>query len=192
MLDLRSVTNELSSVKAKWHIIGVQLGVDSAKLEEIESNHPTADRRFSEVIKFWLRGNASAAVSWESLVEVLERPSVCEKGLATTLREKGGMIVSEAVGVAPGSGAAESGVQPQENNGGQRGKKRSVEQKLDDSGDQHHEHQGAYASNIIFVYCCTIILIMYVDNNAGGPEAKKAKLATGTGYVAAKKISGRF
>ena len=33
---------------------------------------------------------------------------------------------------------------------------------------------------------------MYVDNNAGGPEAKKAKLATGTGHVAAEKISGRF
>ena len=189
MLDLRSVTNELSSVKTKWHTIGVQLGVDPAKLEEIENNYQTADRRFSEVIKFWLRGNASAAMSWELLVEVLERSSVGEKGLAKTLRQKGGMVVSETVGIAPG--AAESGVQPRENSGGQRGKKRSVEQKLDDSGDQHHEHQGAYASNI-FVYFCTIILIMYVDNNAGGPEAKAAKLATGTGYVAAKKISGRF
>ena len=147
MLDLRSVTNELVSVMAKWHTIGVQLGVDPAKLEEIESNYQTADRRFSEVIKFWLRGNASAAVSWESLVEVLERPFVGEKGLAKILRENGGMIVSETVVVAPG--AAESGVQPQENNGGQRGKKRSVEQKLDDSGDQHHEHQGAYASIIL-------------------------------------------
>ena len=191
MLDLRSVTNELVSVMAKWYRIGVQLGVDDAKLEEIENNYQTIDRRFSEMIKFWLRGNASAAVSWESLVEVLEQPFVGEKGLAKTLREKGGMVVSETVGVVPG--AAESGVQPREISGGQRGrKKRSVEQKLDDSGDQHHEHQGAYASNIIFVYCCTIALIMYVDNNAEGPEAKVAKLATGTGYVAAEKISGRF
>ena len=191
MLDLRSVTNELVSVMAKWYCIGVQLGVDPAKLEEIENNYQTADRRFSEVIKFWLRGNTRVAVSWESLVEVLERSSVGEKGLAKTLRQKGGMVVSETVGIAPG--AAESGVQPREISGGQRGrKKRSVEQKLDDSGDQHHEHQGAYASNIIFVYCCTIALIMYVDNNAEGPEAKVAKLATGTGYVAAEKISGRF
>ena len=158
MLELWSVTNELFSVVAKWYCIGVQLGVDPAKLEEIENNHQTADRRFSEVIKFWLRGNTRVAASWESLVEVLERSSVGEKGLAKTLRQKGGMVVSETVGIAPG--AAESGVQPQENNGSQRGKKRSVEQKLDDSGDQHHEHQGAYASNIIY---CTIILIMYVD-----------------------------
>ena len=175
VLELRSVTNELVSVTAKWHCIGVQLGVDPAKLEEIENNYQTADRRFSEVIKFWLRGNTSAAVSWESLVEVLEQPSVGEKGLAMRLREKGGMVVSKTVGVV-----------------GQSGKKRSAEQKLDDSGDQHHERQGAYASNIIFVYYCTIILIMYVDNNAGGPEARKAKLATGTGHVAAEKISGRF
>ena len=39
----------------------------------------------------------------------------------------------------------------------------------------------------------TKILIMHVDNNAGGPEPKKAKLATGsTGYVAAENVSGRF
>ena len=33
---------------------------------------------------------------------------------------------------------------------------------------------------------------MYVDNYIGGPKVKKAKLATGTGYVAAEKIPGRF
>ena len=69
-------------MKAKWYHLGVQLGIDDAKLEEIENNYQTTDRRFSEVIKFWLRGNASAAVSWESLVEVLEEPFVDEKGLA--------------------------------------------------------------------------------------------------------------
>ena len=146
---MQSVTNELVSVMAKWYRIGVQLGVNDAKLEEIENNYQTTDRRFPEVIKFWLRGNASAAVSWESLVEVLEQPYVGEKGLAMRLREKGGMIVSETVGVP---GATESEVQPQEINRGQRGKKRSAEQKLDDSGDQQHEYQGAYmcARNIIF------------------------------------------
>ena len=32
---------------------------------------------------------------------------------------------------------------------------------------------------------------MYVDN-IEGPETKKAKLAPGTGHVAAEKVSGRF
>jgi hypothetical protein len=84
------------------------------------------------VIKFWLRGNTPVAVSWKSLVEVLESPFVGEKGLAMGLREKGGLIVSEAVGV---SGATESEVQSQ------GGKKRSVE-KLDDNGDQRPNCRG--------------------------------------------------
>ena len=138
MLDLRSVTNELVSVMTKWYRIGVQLGVDEAKLEEIENDYQTADRRFCEVIKFWLRGYASVAVSWESLVEVLEKPFVGEKGLAMRLREKGGMIFSKTAGVP------ESRVQPQEINGGQRGKERSAEEKLDDSGDQQCKRLGAY------------------------------------------------
>ena len=33
---------------------------------------------------------------------------------------------------------------------------------------------------------------MYVDNNVGGPEVKKARIETGTGYVAAEKVPGRF
>ena len=135
---MQSVTNELSSVKAKWHTIGVLLGIDPAKLEEIENNYQTADRRFSEVINFWLRGNTRVAMSWESLVEVLESPSVDEKGLAMRLREKGGMIVNETAGVP---GATKSGAQPQDSSGGQSG---SVEENLD-------EHQGTYRilSNII-------------------------------------------
>ena len=92
MLDLQSVSNELVLVMAKWYRIGVQLGVNEARLEEIENDYQATNRRFSEVIRFWLRGNALAAVSWESLIEVLETPSVCEEGLAMKLREKGGMF----------------------------------------------------------------------------------------------------
>jgi hypothetical protein len=136
VLDLRNVTNELVSVMAKYYRIGVQLRVDQAKIEEIENNYPTTDRRFSEVIKIWLRGNTPVTMSWESLVEVLESPFVGEEGLARRLREKGGMIVRETVGIP---GATESGGQ---SNGGQRGKKRSAEEKFDDSGDHHHECQG--------------------------------------------------
>ena len=130
-LDLQNVANELVFVTARWYPIGVQLGINPGKLDVFKHDHQTADRCFSEVIKFWLRGNASAAVSWESLVEVLEKPSVGEKGLARRLRKKGGMVVSETAGIP---GATESGVQPQESNGGQRG---SPEENLD-------EHQGTY------------------------------------------------
>ena len=199
VLDLRNVTNELCSVIDKWFRIGIQLGVDQAKLKEIEMNYQTADRCFSEVISFWLNGNTAVAVNWKSLVEVLEQPFVGEKGLAGRLREKGEMIISETAGV-PGPGANESGtgVQPREINGGQRGMKRSVEEKLDDSGDQHHEHQGACTSNIecVSIPCyCSKFSNDYVNNVYIDPEAKKARLATGSGCVAEDKVEevpGRF
>ena len=85
------MTNELCSVIDKWFRIGVQLGLDETKLNQIEADHRNVDRRFSEVISFWLNKNTQGPVSWRSLVEVLESPFVNEKGLARRLREKGGM-----------------------------------------------------------------------------------------------------
>ena len=154
MLDLRNVTNELCSVIDKWFRIGVQLGLSESKLHQIGADYQTVDMRFTEVISFWLNGNTPVAVSWKSLVEVLESPFVGEKGLAGRLREKGGTVVSETVGVP---GATESEVQPQEINGGQRGKKRSAEEKLDDSGDQQPEHQGAYVLSLVVLSSCIML-----------------------------------
>ena len=121
---------------AKWYSIGIQLGIVHAKLNEFEINYRAADRCFIEVINFWLKGNTPVPVSWKSLVEILELDCIGEKGLATRLREKGGMVISKTAGVL------ESEVQPQEVNGGQRGKERSAKEKLDDSRDQQHERQG--------------------------------------------------
>ena len=86
------MTNELSSVIDKWFRIGVQLGISGAKLREIETDYPTANRCFSEVINFWIEGNTQVAVTWKLLVEVLGSPFVDEKGLARRLREKGGLL----------------------------------------------------------------------------------------------------
>ena len=94
------MTNELGSVMAKWFPIGVQLGINQAKLQEIETNYRTADRCLSEVINFWLKGNTPVAVSWKSLVEVLESHFVNEKGLARELRERGGVVKSVEVPAA--------------------------------------------------------------------------------------------
>ena len=91
------MTNELSSVIDKWFRIGVQLGIDETKLNQIEADYRTVDRYFSEVINFWLKGNTQVAVTWKSLVEVLEAPFVNEKGLARRLREKGGLLEANEV-----------------------------------------------------------------------------------------------
>ena len=99
-LDLWSITNELGSVIDKWFEIGVQLRLSEAKLRQIEADHHTVNRYFSEVISFWFNGNTQVAVSWKSLVEVLESPFVDEKGLAKKLREKGGLELPDE-NVAP-------------------------------------------------------------------------------------------
>ena len=75
----------------KWFQIGVQLGVSESKLRQIESDYHTLDRRFSEMISFWLNGNTQVPVTWISLVEVLDSCFVNEKGLANQLREKTGL-----------------------------------------------------------------------------------------------------
>ena len=72
----------------KWYRIGVQLGIDEAKLKEIENDYPSTDRRFSEVISFWLDGNTAVSVSWTSLIVSLGQPFVGEIGLAERLREE--------------------------------------------------------------------------------------------------------
>ena len=123
------MTNELCSVIDKWFQIGVQLGLDETKLNQIEADHHNVDRRFSEVINFWLNGNTQVTVSWKSLVEVLESPFVNKKGLASRLREKGGM--GEPVEVPAATDSGEEMI-----NGGGRGKKRSAGEKLDDDGDE--------------------------------------------------------
>ena len=97
------MTNELGSVMAKWFSIGIQLGIDPAKLQEIETNYRTADRCFSEVINFWLKGNTAVPTSWISLVDLLDTPFVNEKGLARRLRDKGGMIPVNVPAAASGS-----------------------------------------------------------------------------------------
>lgn len=91
MLDLKSITDELGSVMSKWFEIGVQLGINETNLQQIEANYSTVERCFSGMISFWLKGNTEVAVTWKSIIVVLESRFVNEKGLANQLREKAGM-----------------------------------------------------------------------------------------------------
>ena len=93
-LDLRKVINELGSVASKWFQIGIQLGVSETRLHQIEADHRTADRCFSEVIIFWLNGNTNTDVNWESLIGALKASVVNEKGLAKSLIQKYGVATS--------------------------------------------------------------------------------------------------
>ena len=80
----------------KWFQIGVQLGVGESKLRQIRADNHIMHMCFTEVISFWFNGNTQVAVSWESIIDILESHFVNEKGLANQLREKAGLKFDEA------------------------------------------------------------------------------------------------
>ena len=67
------------------------MDLSDTKLHEIEADYHFTNRRFSEVINFWLKGNTLIPVTWESLIDTLESPPINERGLAKELREKLGL-----------------------------------------------------------------------------------------------------
>ena len=56
---------------ADWFPLGVQLGIESAKLREIEKDHPgDVQRCKTEVLDWWLRN--SPEISWQKLAQALK------------------------------------------------------------------------------------------------------------------------
>lgn len=80
-----ALTNELKTVKVKYSEIGIQLGLKLEKIREIELDHSTTDRRFTEVLNFWLEGNTAMVVSWKTIVDALKNMDKAE--LATHLHK---------------------------------------------------------------------------------------------------------
>ena len=72
-LTLSEVENELRDVTAAdWFRLGVQLGIKTAKLREIETDHPRDVQRCKlEVLDWWLRNMPQ--VSWEKLANALHK-----------------------------------------------------------------------------------------------------------------------
>lgn len=86
-LNLKNLLNILSPVESKWYEIGVQLGIHPSKLQTFELDYRNCGRKFSETLVFWLGGNTDISVTWESIVNALNSPSVNEKGLALKVRD---------------------------------------------------------------------------------------------------------
>ncbi len=84
-LDLRKVCRALGRVKAKWFVIGVQLGIPHDKLEEFKEERDP----LSAVVAFWLNGNvADIPISWKTIVEALKSIHVGEPGLAGEISQQ--------------------------------------------------------------------------------------------------------
>ena len=71
---------------AKWYGLGVQLGIPTATLSTIESDHPYDARRcMTEVILWWLQN--SQECSWAKLAQAVEAMGGYA-ALAERLRQK--------------------------------------------------------------------------------------------------------
>jgi hypothetical protein len=70
----------------KWRLVGIQLGLSSNSLDEIETSHPNDCKHcFSAVFREWNRQKTSP-YCWDTLVNVLQAPSVGENRVAEDVR----------------------------------------------------------------------------------------------------------
>ena len=54
-----------------WHSLGVQLGVPDYKLDRIDEDHQSSDRKFHAVLRYWLENEDSP--SWDTICKALQR-----------------------------------------------------------------------------------------------------------------------
>lgn len=73
----------------RWYDIGLQLGLDPAKLECIKQSGQSNGECLVAMIQLWLKG-AEPAPTWGQLCRVLEGSVVGEQQLAATIRREKG------------------------------------------------------------------------------------------------------
>ena len=75
-----------AALPTKWKMVGVQLGLSLAKLDEIEaSNFGNCKCCFSSVFSEWEKLNTTP-YSWSTIIDVLQTPCVEENRVAEDLR----------------------------------------------------------------------------------------------------------
>ena len=89
---LAEVQQFLTCLEYKWYDIGLQLGLDPAKLECIRRSGKSQGECLVDMIQIWLKGVEPVA-SWGHLCRVLEGRVVGEAELARTIRREKGKLV---------------------------------------------------------------------------------------------------
>ena len=69
--QLQDIISTLKEI-TEPHILGIHLGIERYKLEQIEKKFPRdVDRQMAEVVAFWLRNNTDC--SWGALASAVEK-----------------------------------------------------------------------------------------------------------------------
>lgn len=80
--DLATVKRFLYNVRRKWYNIGLELGVEHNKLDEIQDTHRTDyDTCVREMLKIWLKFYPEKP-TWGQLADALKQRAIDERELA--------------------------------------------------------------------------------------------------------------
>lgn len=99
-LEYRFPTSKINSINsitccvgvyAKWHIIGMELGLEVTVLQAIRRLYPqnTPEECYRDMLKEWIE--TSEGANWKTLLNVFRKPTVNFKYLATKI-ERGVLI----------------------------------------------------------------------------------------------------
>ena len=87
-LDLKTVRTALWDARCKWYDIGVELDLDTATLDSINTTHcKQVEDCFREILSKWLEV-ATPCPSWKALVKALRSPAVDFPQVASKIESK--------------------------------------------------------------------------------------------------------
>ena len=82
---LQYLLQDTIDARAKWYYIGLCLDLPPPTLDAMREDMDTAQERYTEVIKQWLK---TEEATMRKLIEALESKTVNENRLASSLRKK--------------------------------------------------------------------------------------------------------
>ena len=75
-----------AEISSKWRLMGIQLHLKDSELDCIEVTSDDPMRCFSSVFTLWKRKETRLPLSWSTVLQALEAPSVGEHRLARCIR----------------------------------------------------------------------------------------------------------
>ena len=85
---LKTLLNELHSVRTNWYNIGLELDIPYTELNCFRKMYSDPSDSLREVLIYWLQTNIDPPPTWDAVVTALRSPLVNEKNMATQLESK--------------------------------------------------------------------------------------------------------
>ena len=84
--NVSEAVEALHDAKTDWEFIGLGLGVDKDKLNDIDSTWSKNKKKLLEMLTLWL--NAGKDTTWNAIVQVLRKDMVGRNNLADDIEKR--------------------------------------------------------------------------------------------------------